>query len=376
MNNPSLAEFKYLRVFVADFSSSSSDDNRKIDLTGLCKLYQLRHIWIRGCSKCQLPTQIRGLQMLERFDIDGSCIPMDIFHLPCLLDVIVPSVKRLPEGIGKMKSLQHLDWFYMRHTSLDSIKGLGELTNLSTLLLTTGFSEDVDMDVLNSSLGKLCSLEFLDIVSPGDSWIPEALTLSPPPPNLVKLYMMKRSHIPKWIGELHNLQTLFLHVEKLDKNGVGILAELSALVDLELTFDRALEETIAIYGTAFAILKRFRVNCKNMAHLTFQVGAMPKLQCISLGLNALGWKQENYATPTGIENLFALERISVTIGCLDATESEQRSVESAIRSAINMHPGHAHITTNIAREPYRFSFGESVTNPWYQAEPAAGRSIL
>ena len=96
MNIPSLAEFKYLRVFNADFRSSSADDNRKIDLTGLCKLYQLRHICIRGCGKCQLPMKIRGLQKLEIFDMDGSCIPMDIFHLPCLSDLNVPRVERLP----------------------------------------------------------------------------------------------------------------------------------------------------------------------------------------------------------------------------------------------------------------------------------------
>ncbi|XP_037416054.1 disease resistance protein RGA5-like [Triticum dicoccoides] len=337
MNIPSLAEFKYLRVFIADFYSSSADDNRKIDLTGLCKLYQLRHIQIHRSDKCQLPEQIRGLQKLETFDVDGSCIPMDIFHLPCLLDLLVPSVKRLPEGIGKMKSLQRLGHFDTLHTSLDSIKGLGELTNLTSLHLKTGFSEDVDMDVLNSSLGKLCNLEFLLISSPGDSWIPEALTLSPPPPSLVKLHMMISSHVPNWIGELHNLQTLNLTVEKLDKDGVGILAELPALINLRLRFGRALEETIAIDGTTFAILKRFHVCCEtNMPHLTFQVGAMPKLKRLSLW-----WNQDENAPLTGIEHLLALERISVR---RSGTESEQRSAESAIRSAITMHPNHAYIT--------------------------------
>ncbi|KAM3355005.1 hypothetical protein ACQJBY_025648 [Aegilops geniculata] len=360
MNIPSLAEFKYLRVFNADFRSSSADDNRKIDLTGLCKLYQLRHIWIRGCGKYQLPMKIRGLQKLEIFDIDGLCIPMDIFHLPCLSDLNVPGVERLPEGIGKMKSLQKLYPFDTLHTLLDSIRGLGELSNLSSLFLRTGLSEEVDMDVLNSSLTKLCNLEVLHIISPDHSWIPEALTVSPPPINLVTLYMTKGFRVPNWIGELHNLQTLDLTVEKLDKDGVGILADLTALIDLELTFHSALEETIAIYGTAFAILKRFHVSCKNMAHLTFQAGAMPKLQSVSLGFNALGWKQENYAAPTGIEHLLALERIEVIIGCLDATESEQRSAESAIRSAINMHPRHAHITIDILREAYRFWFGELI----------------
>nr|UBY07540.1 NBS-LRR disease resistance protein [Dasypyrum villosum] len=345
MNIPPLAVFKYLRVFKADFSSSSADDNCKTDLTGLCKLYQLRFIWIRGCRKCQIPTQIRGLQMLETFDIDGSCMPMDIFVLPHLLELNVPFVKRLPEGIVKMKSLQHLCRFDLRHnTSLNSIKGLGELTNLSTLYLRISLSFDVDMDTLNSSLGKLCNLKFLSISSE-DYCIPETLSLSPPPPNLVTLEMMTRSRVPNWIGELHNLQRLELAVEKLDQDGFGILAELPALIDLELTsIIRSPEETIAIYGTSFAILKRFHVILNNKTHLIFQAGAMPKLQSLSMWLSAKGWNQDENAAPTGIEHLLALERISVRIGCLSATESEQRSAESAIRSAINMHPGHAQIT--------------------------------
>ncbi|XBI22672.1 hypothetical protein VPH35_063664 [Triticum aestivum] len=344
MSIPSLAEFKYLRVFVADFSSSSSYDNRKIDLTGLCKLYQLRHIWIRVCScrKCQLPTKIRALQMLETFDIDGSYIPMDIFLLPHLLNLHVPFVERLPEGIGKMTTLQRLTKFDTLHNSLDSMKGLGELTNLITLSLVTGFSEDVDMDVLSSSLGKLCNLEFLLILSPR---IPEALTLSPPPPNLVTLDMNRSSHVPNWIGELHNLQTLDLVVEKLDRDGVGILAGLPALIDLNLTFDSALEETIAIDGTTFVILKRFEVSSNSMPHLTFQAGAMPKLQTLSLWLNGMGWKQNEKAALTGIEHLVALDRITVRI--TTGTEPEQKSVESAIRSAINMHRSHAQITVDI-----------------------------
>ncbi|XP_037416052.1 disease resistance protein RGA5-like [Triticum dicoccoides] len=343
MNIPPLAEFKYLRVFVADFSSSFAYDNQKIDLAGLCKLYQLRHIWIRGSGRCQLAMQIRGLQMLETFDIDGSCIPMDIFLLPHLLNLHAPFVFRLPEGIGKMKSLESLNYFDMLHSSLDSIKGLGELTNLVTLSLRTRFSEEVYMDVLNSSLGKLCNLKSLLIC--GDSWIAEALTLSPPPPNLVTLYMIKRTHAPNWIGELHNLQTLYLTVEKLDKDGVGILAELPALIDLQLKFDRALEETISIDGAAFPVLKRFEISCADMPRLTFQAGAMPKLQTFSLSSDAKGWKQDENAALTGIEHLLALERIYV--GIRSGTESEGRSADSAIRSAINMHPSHACITIDI-----------------------------
>ena len=340
MHIPSLAEFKYLRVFITDFTSFSADDNRKIDLTRLCELYQLRHIRIRGCGKCQLPTQIRGLQKLVTFDIDGSCIPTDIFHLPHLLFLNAPNVERLPEGIGKMTSLQQLHNFHTLRASLDSVKGLGELTNLSILCLGTGFSEDVVIDALNSSLGKLCNLEWLHIFTPSVSFIPETVTLSPPPPNLVTLYVFRCFRVPIWIKELHNLRSLDLTVRTLDKDGVGILAELPSLIDVELKFSRALEETIAIYGTAFPILKRFDISGGIMPQLIFQAGAMPKLQRLDLS-----WMKDESATPTGIEHLLALERIGVRFR--SSTESEKRSAESAIRSAISMHPNHAHITIDV-----------------------------
>jgi hypothetical protein len=243
-----------------------------------------------------------------------------------------------------MTSLQRLRWFDTLHTSIDSIKGLGELTNLRILYLRTGFSEDVDMNVLNSSLGKLCNLDSLNVFSP-DSWIPEALTLSPPPPNLMRLSMMRISRVPNWIGELNNLQSLHITVDKLNKDDVRILAELPTLIDLELTFNRALEETIVIYGTAFTSLERFVVYWIITPQLTFRAGTMPKLKRLSLHLNARGWKQDKSTTPTGIEHLLALEKISVGIG--SDTESEQRSAESAIRSAIIMHPSHAHVKIDI-----------------------------
>ncbi|KAI5001786.1 hypothetical protein ZWY2020_026436 [Hordeum vulgare] len=95
-----------------------------------------------------------------------------------------------------------------------------------------------------------------------------------------------------------NVVVLCLTVDKLDKDDVGILAELPVLIDLRVTLDRALEETITIYGTAFALLKRFEVTWNIMPLLTFQAGAMPNLQSFSLQFNARGWKLDDKAAPT------------------------------------------------------------------------------
>nr|XP_051220557.1 disease resistance protein RGA5-like [Lolium perenne] len=277
--------FLYLGMFPEDSEIYRHELPVQIDMHGsviTCKVHDmlLDLILYKSAEEnfitvLENPEAIIGqLQKPRRmlFNLDGATLPRDI-------------------------SDKRLRWFDTLHTSIGSIKGLGELTNLRVLYLRTGFSEAVDMDVLNSSLGKLCNLYSLNIFSP-DSWIPEALTLSPPPPNLMSLSMMRISRVPNWIGVLHNLQSLHINVDKLEKDDVGILAELPALIDLELTFNRALEERIVIYGTSFASLKRFVVYWIIMPHLTFRAGAMPKLQRLSLHLNARGWKQDESTTPT------------------------------------------------------------------------------
>jgi hypothetical protein len=44
----------------------------------------------------------------------------------------------LPDGIGKMKSLQSCDCFSLQRSSLANIRALGELTNLTVLTLHSG----------------------------------------------------------------------------------------------------------------------------------------------------------------------------------------------------------------------------------------------
>ncbi|KAK1698244.1 hypothetical protein QYE76_014941 [Lolium multiflorum] len=372
-NIPSLTGFKFLRVFTAEFASSSVDDEGKLDLTRLNKLHQLRYLRIQDCRRCQLPAQIRGLQQLETFDVDdGSAVPSDIFHVPSLLCLRAPGVKRLPEGIGKMTSLKYLLEFDVLNNSLDNIKDLGELTNLNTLFITceNGFvtedrkiSEDEKarhIDVLSTSLRKLCSLKFLCVRS-WKSGILEQLTSSPLPAGLVTFRMLVTSRVPNWIGELHNLLNLRLSVKYLDQDGLGILAELPALLDLELellgnSFPSELEivpeEMINLYGTSFASLEHFSIRSDNMPWLTFQAGAMVKLQRLSIAIHAVGWKHE--AAPIGIEHLLALEKIFVGIGCSGATESERKNAESAFRSAIDMHPRNPHVKINCGDFMYGF----------------------
>lgn len=343
--------FKVLRVLVLDFYVYPSVEKRNIDLTGLCKLYQLRYIKIEGCKKCELPRQIRQLQYLETFDIDdGRSIPLDIVHLPRLLHLRIPNNARLPEGISNLRSLRSLNLFDLMNNSIDNIKCLGELTNLSTLSLSCLYykvNTDIDierrMDALCSSLGKLCNLEHLYFFFPLGC-IDGLSNLSPPPLQLERLPLSYCwfSRVPGWMSELHNLWQLELTIAELDEDGINVLADLPVLTYLNLQIRRTPTQKIIIPGSSFLLLNDFTFRCSRMSCLTFQVGAMRKLQGLLLHFNALGW-EENGAAPAGIEHLPALQVISVELGCLGASEFDRSGVESALRNAINIHPSQPRI---------------------------------
>ncbi|XBH75479.1 hypothetical protein VPH35_102232 [Triticum aestivum] len=278
--NIPLSKFKFLRVlFVPDYRTGA--------LTGMSELYQLRYVEIDGrltCDDVLLPTQIRGLQQLQTFDIfdrwNGVSVPSDIVHLPHLLHLSIGKHRGLPDGIGKMKSLRSLCGFNLIVNSLDNFMGLAELTNMRNLTLTGTMVRH--MDVLCSSLRKLGSLEDLHIYTEG------CMDSLCPPRSLQRLATGDLScdcwfsRVPNWTRELHNLRAGF-KIDELPTDDVGIVAELPSLTDLDLHVRRPPKEMIVIYGRGtFAALKRFTLALSSVSYLTFQAAAMPMLQSLKL----------------------------------------------------------------------------------------------
>jgi hypothetical protein len=335
-NTPPLSEFKFLRVLFFDL------DHARVDLIGLCNMYQLRYLWISCFCSYQLPTQIRVLQQLQTLDlVSCSSVPSDIVYLAGLVHLNVDAW--LPNGIGNLKSLQHLCRFDILVNSLYNIRSLRELTNLRYLIISCDYyAEDMDsrMDALRSSLESLCSLQCLFISLTG--FIDGLVPLAPPsaPYRLERLivsWKCRFSRVPSWMGELCNLRELQCTFCELLNDGVGILAELLFLTDLYLKVGRSIRETIIISGDgAFPALKRFKLRLSRASYLTFQAGAMPKLEMLKLMFNACALEQNRIA-PTGIEHLLALEELHAEIDCDGIRESEKSSVESGLMSAINMH---------------------------------------
>ncbi|KAE8787111.1 putative late blight resistance protein-R1B-14-like protein [Hordeum vulgare] len=352
---PPLSEFRFLRVLFID------TNNGTIDLTGLCKLHQLRYLCIGSTGSCQLPTQIRMLQHLETLDL-YSCgsLPSDIVHLPRLMYLSVPT--RLPNAISNLKSLRYL---FIRNFSADTpdnIRGLQELTNLRYVFIPwREFSlnvSGVQMAALCSSLGRLCSLEELNVDIKGCM---DGLMALPPPPTpycLQRLLLSRHcpfSKVPTWMGQLRNLDELRCHIDVLLNDSVGILAELPVLTHLDLVICKDTSERISIYGGgAFPALKRFHLRLRSASYLNFLAGAMPKLWELQLKFNAHGWKQSE-AAPAGIEHLLALKHLSAQIGCAAALEYEKESAASALRSALNMHPSQPRLGIHLSNYDFFFA---------------------
>uniref|UniRef100_A0ACD5W9A6 Uncharacterized protein n=1 Tax=Avena sativa TaxID=4498 RepID=A0ACD5W9A6_AVESA len=215
----------------------------------------------------------------------------DVVNLRRLLHLVIPQVTHLPSGIGNMKSLRTLREFSLGLNSVDTIRDLGDLTTLRDLQISSFGVVQLDdvekgqrMDVLRHSLEKLCSL---------------------PQKPAGSICGACYREFPSGL-QLHSLLHLRLHVE------------------------RTLKDKVTVCGSGFPVLNHFIISYIRISNLTFEAGAMPKLQRLEVRFN------EQYgAAPVGIENLSGLTEFSVSNGGYNSSRSVS---QSALRNAMDMHP--------------------------------------
>uniref|UniRef100_A0A8R7QQ98 Disease resistance protein RPP13 n=1 Tax=Triticum urartu TaxID=4572 RepID=A0A8R7QQ98_TRIUA len=162
---PPLLHCKYIRVI--HFEVLGELCHKEIDLRAISQLLQLRYLKVSADQYVKLPTEMQGLVLLETLELHIKWIqlPSDIVHLRRLTHLVVPKTD-LPKGIRNMKSLRTLDGFELGWSSLEDIKGLGELTNLRCLRLSKCAMGDLNtagVDALVSSIGMLHDLRYLCI---------------------------------------------------------------------------------------------------------------------------------------------------------------------------------------------------------------------
>lgn len=225
----SIMEFRLLRVLILHIWSDQ--DSISFDLTAVCKLFRLRYLEVLCNVPINLQTEMQGLQYLETLKIDSriSEAPPDIIHLLGLQHLRFPGGTILPNGFGRMASLQALGCFDLSSNSVENVLNLGYLTNLQNLHVTcsTMPSDNLDkkLQCLGSILSKLHNLKSLTMLPAGfsnantlevsalSSNIPidDLGSLSSPPTLLQKLELPRIcifSILPRWIGKLRILVIL------------------------------------------------------------------------------------------------------------------------------------------------------------------------
>jgi hypothetical protein len=238
--------------------------------------------------------------------------------------------------------------------SLDNIKGLRELTNLTHLEIEYFSNTSTSRDEfaarcreLVHALGSICSLKYL-IISTQCRHLPVRACLDvwcSVPASFIHLQRFHAkfcpwfSRVPGWIGQHHSLYDLKLNVQDVYEDDVGMLSQLPSLDHLHLQICGTPNDKIIIRGRGFPVLKHFTVRCIKISYLTFEAGAMPKLGRLKLRFNAQGWDRYG-GVPAGIEHLSGLKEIIGDIRCDVAKESNIRAVESALRDVAGLHPGH------------------------------------
>lgn len=376
---PPLSEMKFLRVLFLEYTK----DVERIDLTGIIHLPQLRYLkvvskaWSEDAElRIVLPGQIQRLRHLEALEMPAASvctIPSGMADLPCLSHLILPDGTRLPDGIGRLKSLRTLRHYSLRKSSLDNIKALGELTNLAYLALSCwkfywetklrctddddDTPEETWVPALSSSLEKLSNLKELSMISYFKTYNGDSLSMLSPPfhNNLerLNLFGLNFSRVPRWMGTLNNLRRLRLGLMSTSsfwEEDIGIIGRLPSLVLLLLHMPIALTERIVICcSMGFTVLEQLMLDCDGVSYLTFQAGAMPSLRMLSLGIDPDGWDKDT-AIPDGLQHLSGLKEIRVLEADTrgpdrrkDNTSTKER-IKGAFQEAADVHPSIPAIT--------------------------------
>ncbi|XP_048531051.1 disease resistance protein RGA5-like [Triticum urartu] len=349
------SRLKFIRVLVVDRCRMTLDD-----MVGVCLLLQLRYLKIAFDMlddefDLVVPPEILNLRSLETLDItdvQDATLTERIADLSSLRHLLLPLEVVLPDDIGRMKSLRTIRKFDMSKNSVACINGLGELTNLRDLQVRFDdtWNSDQKKVALCSALQKLAgeNLKHLAIISEdvcGDQCLPMCHQLNylhSLTGNLETLRLEDRMPtIPNWIGQLGNLYDINLAgIERLNPQAIDILAKLPALLYLKMYILIFIAETIVIRGgsgsgTAFPALKYFDLIC-SPPWVSFEQGAMPKLQRLEIEFDADRWEEHGRA-PAGIHNLGVLQVLSVQL-MFSGAESDKEAAKSALRAAIHGHP--------------------------------------
>ncbi|VAH55527.1 unnamed protein product [Triticum turgidum subsp. durum] len=349
----------------------------RADVEYICSMVLLKHLCLAKTDITELPPQVGNLQYLEGLDVGETQItqlPADIGKLQHLktLDARKSRVKdlpdeivqltrlvhlligdsescegvKLPDGFGKMISLEQLGTIDLRKCSLSSLKELVELPHLKEIAVVLSDElEDTRMnDALLFSLEKSTKLRSLVVCS---DFRLNALQSSTKYKYLIcrkKLTVVRSSlKVPTVIAGHLFIGILDIRVCKLEEDDLKILRELPRLQNLIVRFAVLPTKMICISREGFAKVESFYVDCR-MPRVIFEEGAMPKLEHLALKLYGGSASEEHM----GIKHLLNLQKVTLHYAKWYATNKGVKETTDAVRKEAKEHQNE--ITLCIAEE--------------------------
>ncbi|XP_040385789.1 disease resistance protein RGA5-like [Oryza brachyantha] len=351
-NLPCLLMFRALRVLNLRMQGCFAFFG-SYDLSPICNLLQLRYLKMEG-DHFQFPDTVGELRYLQVVDIGGWCGDLEFIGgflsdacLPSLRHLSIPQSAKLGRGINRLSSIRTLEEIDFCSCSIENIRHLGMLTNLTTLRIIysrrRGYDEDdqstdrVKFAALATSLRELgsCNLRCLDIRVPllecrRQPPIGFLCSWSPRPQFLQRLHlhMIFFFRVPCWIQQLGTLTSLRLKVDNLEGDDMRVLTRLPCLTYLDLQAMKVPGKDIVIDRVSFPALKELKLIYRSST-LSIEPRAMPKLR--TAHLIVFGQVEEQDARSlVGIQHLHMLEDIIITY--------DDNNVRVAFSEALNKHP--------------------------------------
>ncbi|KAJ1276717.1 hypothetical protein BS78_05G235800 [Paspalum vaginatum] len=263
INTVQFSSFKLLRVL--DMVGCRFKEGCHLEHLG--KLQKLRYLGLRGYDIPKLPKQIGDLKLLQTLIVSKqNALPASIIGLTHLLHIRCGC--NLPEGIGKLTSLQDLSIGVSPMGNPERfVKELGSLLELRVLefVISFNFNEMMQRNFVKS----LCNLDKIQHIGVYGTdcnidttvWEEAGFVLPRPLRNL-SWWNIYFSKLPSCINAscLPNLSCMNLRVVTMDEENLKVLARLPALCYLRLQIGSAVTASNINAGHGFfQKLRRFTI---------------------------------------------------------------------------------------------------------------------
>ncbi|XP_048561229.1 disease resistance protein RGA5-like [Triticum urartu] len=336
----------------------------RADVEYICSMYLLKWLCLAKTQITDLPPEIGNLQCLEGLDVGGTQIsqlppqigkllrlktldarksriqeiPDQVVRLTGLVHLLIGDNEscegvKLPDGFGKMASLEQLGTIDLMKCSASSLEELAEIPHLKEIAVV-GSDDPEDTRIKNAFFSFLNkSIKQRSLVVYTDFRVN---TLQSSSPNKYLNYWKKHTmlrflKVPICIAGQH-LRMLHIRVCKLEEDDVKILQGLPRLQCLIVRLELLPTKMIHISCEGFAKLESFYVDCR-MPRVIFEEGAMPKLDRLELKLYAGSASDEHM----GINHLRNLQKVTLRYSKWYAANKGVRETTETVKTECMEH---------------------------------------